>query len=407
MGGGLAFLSKKRFNPANFSNQRQVWEAKQKADLEERKIKDRTEQLKREREDEELARAMGGKVGGDVHQLKFMYDAPPGLQKQEPKTEQKDNEHLEHSHNERRSIVKQENDGEGAASQAHDNILTCNFHPGDDEAAAEFRKMLLQGTQNAAQSQADAMSDVPATAGEAALKQDGDETGDDAAAKADSSKVDTRTKLEKEAGRSIQSKAVTLKEQFERFPQLKNAPIAQGINVDNVHVAFKPMGETLRNVRCMKCGVWGHSVGDRECKLTGWNPFDAKPPPKIDTREKEVSRQILDSTLKSAPLAAVLDAASMSSPGLELDKVARPSRSSTVPSKEEDRKHRKKRRRSYSSSDDSCASKSSYDSADVERETRSRHHKQKKKKHSSSRSSSRRKESKKSSKKKKHRKEGR
>jgi CBF1 interacting corepressor len=26
----------------------------------------------------------------------------------------------------------------------------------------------------------------------------------------------------------------------------------------------------------MKCGVWGHSKGDRECKVGGWNPFDLR-----------------------------------------------------------------------------------------------------------------------------------
>jgi len=239
MGGGLAFLSKKRFNPSNFSNQRQVWEAKQKASLEEQKQKEREEQLKREREDEELARSLGGKVGGDAHQLKFMYDAPPGLAKQAAKSE--DNNHNEFT----------------------------DFDPGDDEAAAEFRRMIMQGNQIHNQTSTN----------------DTGETGDSASAATaaitskESTKLDTRTQLEKEAGRAIQSGAVTLQEQLERFPQLKGAPMAQGMSTQNVHVAFKPMGQQLRNVRCLKCGIWGHSVGDRECKLTGWNPFEAAAAP--------------------------------------------------------------------------------------------------------------------------------
>lgn len=32
------------------------------------------------------------------------------------------------------------------------------------------------------------------------------------------------------------------------------------------------MGVQLRNVRCMRCGEWGHQSGDRECALKDFNP---------------------------------------------------------------------------------------------------------------------------------------
>ena len=79
MGGGLAFLTKKQFNPANISNQKRVWEAEQRAEKEARAARERAEQLKRERDDEELARARGGRTGGDRAALGFMYGPPPGL----------------------------------------------------------------------------------------------------------------------------------------------------------------------------------------------------------------------------------------------------------------------------------------------------------------------------------------
>ncbi|EJK74587.1 hypothetical protein THAOC_03726 [Thalassiosira oceanica] len=75
MGGGLAFLTKKSFNPANWSNQRQVWEAKQNAASEQRRVAEREAQLKREREEEDLARAIGGNSEGGRKQLAFKYEA--------------------------------------------------------------------------------------------------------------------------------------------------------------------------------------------------------------------------------------------------------------------------------------------------------------------------------------------
>ena len=83
MGGGLAFLTKKSFNPANWSNQKQVWEARQKEGIEKRRVAERDAQLRREREEEELARAVGGEEGGGRKALSFMYDAGrvPGLER--------------------------------------------------------------------------------------------------------------------------------------------------------------------------------------------------------------------------------------------------------------------------------------------------------------------------------------
>ncbi|TYZ63935.1 hypothetical protein PybrP1_002901 [[Pythium] brassicae (nom. inval.)] len=67
---------------------------------------------------------------------------------------------------------------------------------------------------------------------------------------------------------------LTIKAQVERFPFLKDAPV-EGQYTDAVKVNFKPMGKQLRNVRCMRCGEWGHQSGDRECALRDANPHDA------------------------------------------------------------------------------------------------------------------------------------
>ena len=61
----------------------------------------------------------------------------------------------------------------------------------------------------------------------------------------------------------------------ERFPFLKNAP-TQGTFTENVPIKHKPFGIEIRNVKCARCGQFGHSSGDRECPLRDFNPNDAQ-----------------------------------------------------------------------------------------------------------------------------------
>uniref|UniRef100_A0A7S1G1C1 CBF1-interacting co-repressor CIR N-terminal domain-containing protein n=1 Tax=Corethron hystrix TaxID=216773 RepID=A0A7S1G1C1_9STRA len=145
--------------------------------------------------------------------------------------------------------------------------------PGDDDAAAAFRRQFMESSDPSGEALV-ANHDGLAAKRDAV---DGNGVGD--ALKTEESaekKVDNRTALEKSVNRPLSAAATTLEQQLERFPQLKNAPIAGGMKGTNVSVSFKPLGMELRNVRCMKCGEWGHSKGDRECKVDGWNPFAPK-----------------------------------------------------------------------------------------------------------------------------------
>lgn len=49
----------------------------------------------------------------------------------------------------------------------------------------------------------------------------------------------------------------------EEFEALKNAPRLE----TGVPVRIKPFGVEIRNVRCVRCGTYGHQSGDRECPL--------------------------------------------------------------------------------------------------------------------------------------------
>lgn len=113
------------------------------------------------------------------------------------------------------------------------------------------------------------------------------------------------TALEKMTGRKRRTDELTIEEQVERFPFLKDAPLEGGY-VKDVKVTLKPfnkLGESrdsagggvtlpltllvdrahthtfppapVRNTRCLRCGEWGHQTGDRECALKDFNPHDA------------------------------------------------------------------------------------------------------------------------------------
>ena len=242
---GLAFLSKKSFNPKNLSNQKTVWEARQQKKQQEKRIQERETQLKREREDEELARARLGATGGDKATLSFMYAIPPSVGDQV-------------------SNVKDS----CQSSVARDNAW--ERQPGDDDAAAAFRAMLAGASTPQEESIEKDRISFSNSSGAALQGPKVDRTLPE---------VDGRSALEKAVGRKDRSNvALTLEEQIARFPQLQHAPMAKGMKGTDVQVNFKPLGTQLRNVQCLVCGVWGHSKGDRECTMSGWDPFSLKVP---------------------------------------------------------------------------------------------------------------------------------
>ncbi|KAL3939820.1 MAG: hypothetical protein SGBAC_005521 [Bacillariaceae sp.] len=254
---GLKFLSKKGFNPQNQTNRKQVWEAQQQSKLEQERIRRREEELKREREDAEICQIQHG--DGSQAQLRFMYNAPPGL------------ENAKESEKERLSVKKK------ADSKSKD---VTQIQPGDDPATAAFRRMLASSVGGSVANTEEAEGDGEPTDDDSSLKfapvlqgSKMDPALESNPKNSHPGEGDQRSALEKAVGRKDRGGALTLEEQLARFPQLKNAPMAKGMSSTDVNVSFKPLGAQMRNVRCLSCGQWGHSRGDRECSVTGWNPF--------------------------------------------------------------------------------------------------------------------------------------
>ena len=269
MGGGLAFLSKKGFNPSNRAVQRQVWEAEQRSEREGRAAADRADQLRREREDEDLERSRYGAGGrqGSAAGLGFVYGPPPGL----PRGGGDGNG---------------DGNGDGGSDAASGNDLTLR-QPGDDAAAAAFRALLAPAAGRDGGAAAEAVAAAagagpgpgpgPGAVSHSLRGSEYDPAHPAAPPPPSSSSVaaDARSALERAAGVRSAPPALSLDEQVARFPALRGAPMVRGVRGTDVSVTFQPLGASIRNVRCLRCGIWGHTRGDRECSAGGWDPFRA------------------------------------------------------------------------------------------------------------------------------------
>ena len=336
---GIKFLTKKSFNPTNLTNQKQVWERQQQEKEAARKTKEREKQLQKERDDALLAQSRG-----EISKVSFLYEPPPGMvQKKE-----------QHACNSSESVVNQ---GDGS----HAMKDWAERQPGDDDAAAAFR-LLLAGVP--VKSSADPGSTPPvalSSSGGTVLQ---GTTYDPMTADTPRNGGNALSALEKAVGKRpqhSQRNALSLDEQIQRFPSLANAPRVAGIGTQgagDTSVTFKPLGAQIRNVRCLVCGTWGHSKGDRECAVSGWDPFATRAPPAAAAALKPPSTE---QTVENA--------------AIQQEDTKEETRHSKL------RKHHRRRRES-----DRSIESSSYNSSDessVGSRRRSKHKKKRRKNHKS------------------------
>lgn len=265
----MKFLSKKGFNPQNMTNQKRVYEARQSKKQEDQKIRDRNEQLKRERDDEELARARGDHV-----RLNFLYEPPPGMESAAAKGDAVEADDVKKS---TPDPISSSSSRCSANRNGQEHDIT-EVQPGDDPAAAAFRRMLAAASAGEVDHHDEETSNRQHSLTTNQSIAFGAVLQGSSVEKDNSKGKEGLSALEKSVGRRNGNQTLSLNEQCERFPQLKNAPMAKGMSGTDVGVSFKPLGSQLRNVRCLACGIWGHSRGERECEKSGWNPFAAKRP---------------------------------------------------------------------------------------------------------------------------------
>jgi CBF1 interacting corepressor len=311
---GMAFLSKKGFNPQNNSNRKRVWEAQQHSKQEKERLRQRQEQLTREQEEQELERVTKGEIGGSQAQLRFMYDAPPGLNNKEKANERAEEKEARES--------KKSGGVAPLSSETTSMDHLTQIKPGDDEAAIAFRRMLAasveKGSNNCdGDNQSQQATDPSSPSAPSEFKfttnlqgamdpKDGDDKKQKAVGQ------DSRSALEKAVGRKDRGQNLSYQQQIERFPQLKNAPMAVsmkkqqngesegGGEASTLMVNFKPLGGVIQHVRCLACGTWGHARGDRECSKSGWDPFALPPPSSIGNSSITKSFGVSSTTVTAA-----------------------------------------------------------------------------------------------------------
>lgn len=253
---GIQFLTKKGFNPHNLSNRKRVWEAEQKAAVDAAAAAERELTLQRERDEAAILQARG-----ETPRVAFLYEHPPGMPKKKEESKMNDS-------NQAPSSGKITSEAQPDLSQSR---------PDDDPATAAFRRLLAGNSAASETSNPEDDEDIRNRAhysegvlrGSIIPRPDADSQPQPS--KPDPNKSSSLSALEKAVGRKKGSTATTLEEQIARFPALANAPRATKAPTTNM--TFQPLGCQIRNVRCTRCGEWGHSVGERECSLTGWNPF--------------------------------------------------------------------------------------------------------------------------------------
>lgn len=218
---GLSFLFKKKWHPSRKDNQEKVFIKEQTSIYDKSKEEEAAREVAKEAELQSYVR--GGDIGDRdprTSSLKFMYAQP---------TKSGD-----------------------ASSSSSISMEPQKPQVGEDEDVKRFWKKLKGDFKHE-----DDAFDVKMA-----------ESREFSSTNATSSSKTFRTQsaLEKQVGKKT-GELLNRSELEARHPRLKNAPVEGGAYTAQMHLNHKPFLDVIRNVRCLRCGEWGHALGDRECSL--------------------------------------------------------------------------------------------------------------------------------------------
>lgn len=247
---GLSFLFKKGFHPSKLENQKNVFIAEQTTQHRAAREAAAALEVQKER-DLQLYESLteSSKRDPRTADLKFMYAIPAPTNQRKQEQIEKTGKHYE-------PVVDKD---------------------GEDDMVKQFKLKLLKSRGLLPPEQ------VASSSPSLLLRRSGNPL--DSGNENQNIEADIRKKrapqsaLEKAAGRAAGSHhRPSLQELEDRHAVLKNAPVAGGyLRSDSsggaatddatLHVKHNPFAAVVRNVKCVRCGKWGHQTGDRACTL--------------------------------------------------------------------------------------------------------------------------------------------
>jgi hypothetical protein len=265
---GLSFLFKKKFHPRRFDQQKRVYIVEEETSDRMKSEKDRADQIRKEQELFQQHHSLKVSSENDPknNALHFLYNIPNQL---------KDNKN---------------NDGKPNSTNSAASLLQPPPPPkldenGDDEQVRAWKLKYLQQqpppepeqqqqSSNNEKEEEELESDENIISTDPRTMIPTNVTADSSSSvPPNQSSFTARNSLERELGIRKESH-FSHEEQVSRHPKLKNAPVEGSFVSGKTQLKHKPFFELIRNVRCARCGEWGHQSGDRECRLLHFNPLD-------------------------------------------------------------------------------------------------------------------------------------
>lgn len=223
---GLSFLFKKPWHPARLDNQKTVF------------IKESTAKSRLERE------AEAAKEVAKEEELRS-YERVGDLAERDPRTSS-----LRFMYSQPKKSVDSDTSHNSSASAPPPLVMGTGE---DDDDVRKFWMRMKSGP------------DGESASGAAPLPEYS-EPGSYASESAIKILVRKQSALEKQLGIKV-GEYLNKAQLEERHPRLKNAPVEGGAYTADIPMKHKPFNDLIRNVKCVRCGEWGHVRGDRECSL--------------------------------------------------------------------------------------------------------------------------------------------